>query len=49
MDVLYQKNLANKQKAVFFDRDGTINKYVVFLRKEFELLSGVAEAIKMLS
>lgn len=45
------KNLANKQKAVFLDRDGTINKYVGFLRKEeeFELLPGVAEAIKRIN
>ncbi|MBR5595935.1 MAG: D-glycero-beta-D-manno-heptose 1,7-bisphosphate 7-phosphatase [Lachnospiraceae bacterium] len=42
------KNLSNKQKAIFLDRDGTINKYVGFLRneKEFELLDGVAGAIK---
>ena len=35
------------KKAVFLDRDGTINKYVGFLRKteDFELLDGVAEAI----
>ena len=26
------KNLKNKQKAIFLDRDGTINKYVGFLR-----------------
>ncbi len=26
------KNLANKQKAVFLDRDGVFNKYVGFLR-----------------
>lgn len=41
------KNLSNKQKAVFLDRDGTINKYVGFLRNidEFELLPGVEEAI----
>ena len=41
------KNLKNKQKAVFLDRDGTINKYVGFLRdiNDFELLPGVAEAI----
>ena len=26
------KNLRNKQKALFLDRDGTINKYVGFLR-----------------
>lgn len=42
------KNLSNKQKAIFLDRDGTINKYVGFLRDidEFELLDGVADAIK---
>lgn len=41
------KNLKNKQKAIFLDRDGTINKYVGFLRKEeeFELIDGVAEAV----
>lgn len=45
------KNLANKQKAVFLDRDGVINQYVGFLRKidEFELLPGVAEAIKKIN
>lgn len=42
------KNLKNKQKAIFLDRDGTINKYVGFLRDidEFELLDGVADAIQ---
>lgn len=45
------KNLNNKQKAVFLDRDGTINKYVDFLRDidEFELIDGVAEAIKKIN
>ena len=45
------KNLKNKQKAVFLDRDGTINKYVGFLRDidQFELLPGVAEAIKAIN
>lgn len=45
------KNLHNKQKAIFLDRDGVINKYVGFLRdiKEFELLDGVAEAIKKIN
>ena len=49
--VVQAKNLANKQKAIFLDRDGTINKYVGFLIKEeeFELLSGVAEAIKIIN
>lgn len=45
------KNLKNKQKAIFLDRDGTINKYVGFLNKEenFELIEGVAEAIKRIN
>ena len=45
------KNLKQKQKAIFLDRDGTINKYVGFLRNidEFELLPGVPEAIKKIN
>lgn len=45
------KNLKNKQKAVFLDRDGTINKYVGFLRdiNDFELLPGVSDAIKRIN
>ena len=43
--------MSNKQKAIFLDRDGTINKYVGFLRNidEFELLPGVIEAIKKIN
>lgn len=42
------KNLKHKQKAVFFDRDGTLNKYIGFLRSvdELELLPGAAEMVK---
>ena len=45
------KNLKNKQKAIFLDRDGTINKYVGFLRNidDFELVDGVAEAIRKIN
>ncbi len=45
------KNLKQKQKAMFLDRDGTINKYVGFLRNidDFELLPGVAEAIRKIN
>lgn len=45
------KNLSNKQKAIFLDRDGTINKYVGFLRdiNGFELLDGVTEAVKKIN
>ena len=44
-------NLKKKQKAIFLDRDGTINKYVGFLRNidEFKLIDGVAEAIKKIN
>ena len=45
------KNLKQKQKAVFLDRDGTINRYVGFLRDidDFELLPGVAEAVRLIN
>ena len=45
------RNLQQKQKAVFLDRDGTINKYVGFLTKaeQFELIGGVAETIKRIN
>ena len=46
--IVESKNLRNRQKAVFLDRDGTINKYAGFLTdiNEFELIDGVAEAIR---
>lgn len=42
------RNLTCPQKAVFLDRDGTINRYVGFLREasSFELLEGAAQAIR---
>lgn len=45
------KNLKNKQKAIFLDRDGTLNKYVGFLHSvdEMELVDGVSEAIKLIN
>ncbi len=41
-------SLTSRQKAVFLDRDGTINEYVGFLRKteDMRLLEGAAEAIR---
>lgn len=44
-------NLSVKQKAIFLDRDGTINKTSGFLRdvNDFELIDGVAEAIKLIN
>ena len=48
---IQSKNLRHKQKAIFLDRDGTINKYVGFLRNidQFELLDGAAAAIKRIN
>lgn len=45
------KNLKNKQRAVFLDRDGTINESMGFLRSadEFSLLPGVAAAIRLIN
>lgn len=45
------KSLRNKQKAIFLDRDGTINHYVGFLHHvdEFELAEDSAEAIKKIN
>lgn len=45
------KNLSQPQKCVFLDRDGTLNKYVGFLRDidELELLPGVPEAIRKIN
>ena len=46
-----KKNLSKKQKAVFLDRDGTINVYKGFLKNidDFKLISGIAEAIKIIN
>lgn len=45
------RNLKNKQKAIFLDRDGTINHYVGFLRNidDFTLIPGAAEAIRLIN
>lgn len=45
------RNLSKPQKAIFLDRDGTINKYAGFLRSpdQFELMDGVAEAIRRIN
>ena len=49
--IVESKNLSHPQKAIFLDRDGTINRYVGFLRtiEDFELIDGVAEAIKLIN
>lgn len=48
---VHQKNLSHPQKCVFLDRDGTLNKYVGFLRDidQLELLPGVAEAVRKIN
>ena len=48
---VHRKNLKNKQKVVFLDRDGVINKEVDLLYKpeQLKLISGVEEAIKQLN
>ena len=45
------KNLSNKQKCIFLDRDGTINEYIGFLRdvEELNLLPGVSDAIRKIN
>lgn len=49
--IVQGKNLAKKQKAVFLDRDGTINRYVGFLREigDFELIPSISDAIKIIN
>jgi D,D-heptose 1,7-bisphosphate phosphatase len=49
--IVRQKNLSVKQKCVFLDRDGTINKFNDFITKpeDFELIEGAAEAIKKIN
>ena len=46
--LVHARNLLNRQRAVFFDRDGTINRYVGFLRSldEFELIPDTVEKIR---
>ncbi|MCM1719250.1 D-glycero-beta-D-manno-heptose 1,7-bisphosphate 7-phosphatase [Bacteroides ovatus] len=48
---VHARNLKNRQKAIFLDRDGTINKMVGFVTKpeQFEFLPGVAKAIKAIN
>lgn len=48
---VHARNLKNKQKAIFLDRDGTINKMVGFITKpeQFELIDGAAEAVKAIN
>ena len=51
--IVHGKNLHEKQKCVFLDRDGTINIFIenLFVTKpeQFELIDGAAEAIKIIN
>ena len=49
--IVRQKNLSVRQKCVFLDRDGTINKFNDFITRpeDFELIEGAAEAIKKIN
>jgi D,D-heptose 1,7-bisphosphate phosphatase len=49
--IVRQKNLSNRQKCVFLDRDGTINVFNNFITKpeDFELLEGASDAIKKIN
>lgn len=46
-----RKSLKNKQKCIFLDRDGTVNKYngLVSREEQFELEDHAAEAIRLIN
>ena len=48
---VHARNLKYPQRAIFLDRDGTINEYVGFLRSpdELKLIPGAADAIKLIN
>jgi len=48
---VHARNLNQRQKAIFLDRDGTINKSNGFITRpeQFELITGVTEAIKKIN
>lgn len=49
--IINARNLLKHQKAIFLDRDGTINYHIGFLtnHQQFELIPGVAEAISLIN
>ena len=49
--VCEKRNLKNRQKCIFLDRDGTINKHVGFLNdpKQMEIEEHAAEAIRLIN
>lgn len=50
-NIVSKKCLKNKQKAIFIDRDGVINKYKGFIKtaNDIELENGVVDAIKRIN
>lgn len=49
--IVFSKRADKKQKAIFLDRDGTINKYKGYITspKQLEMISGAADAIKKIN
>ena len=49
--IVKARNLKHKQRAVFLDRDGTINEYVGFLSSadQFKLIEGAGDAIRLIN
>lgn len=49
--IVDKKNLSHPQKCIFLDRDGVINKYKGFIRKEedIELEEGIVEGLKAIN
>lgn len=50
-EIIASKNLNKKQKAIFLDRDGTLNRHIGFLNNaaQMELLDGVGTAVKLIN
>ncbi|WP_367277857.1 HAD-IIIA family hydrolase [Clostridium sp.] len=49
--IINDRNLSSKQKAIFIDRDGTINKFVglVYKPEQLELEANVIEGLKLIN
>lgn len=49
--IISARNLNNKQKCIFLDRDGTLNRICGFIKspEELELIEGTAEAIRRIN
>ncbi len=49
--IISTRNLRNKQKAIFLDRDGTINSFdgLITSPEQIQLIDGAAEAIRLIN